>query len=244
MARTARFAFAVIALAVSVLFALLQTGPERGTQPSTAPPIAYTYDTTIYDQPTGHTAVERGSLAHTVGLRISAGHGTVDGRSDGTLARPETAAAAVIYAYDVTAQLVHGASIGAAGTRAEQVVTGESSWHWLGFVAAKSASAGWKVGDDVYGATKAGNSPAWSTVRSRFWKNSAADSKTAGQWDGGNLARMQGGRAPQRFNPDKGGMESMELSHEPIPFRNGGRDFVPRWPQDHAAVDPFRFPGY
>lgn len=111
-------------------------------------------------------------------------------------------------------------------------------------VAAKTASAGWRVGDDVYAATEAGSSPAWSTVRSRFWKNSAADSKTAGQWDEGNLARMQSGRAPQRFNPDKGGMESMELSHEPIPFRNGGRDFVPRWPQDHAAVDPFRFPGY
>jgi hypothetical protein len=39
-------------------------------------------------------------------------------------------------------------------------------------------------------------------------------------------------------------MESMELSHEPIPFRDGGTEFVPRWPQDHAAVDPFRFPGY
>jgi hypothetical protein len=45
-------------------------------------------------------------------------------------------------------------------------------------------------------------------------------------------------------SPDKGGMESMELSHEPIPFRDGGTEFVPRWPQDHAAVDPFRFPGY
>lgn len=55
---------------------------------------------------------------------------------------------------------------------------------------------------------------------------------------------MQRGLAPQRYNPDKGGMESMELSHEPIPFRDGGTDFVPRWPCDHAAVDPYRHTGY
>ena len=56
--------------------------------------------------------------------------------------------------------------------------------------------------------------------------------------------RMQRGLPPQRFNQAKGGLESMELSHEPIPFRNGGTNLVPRWPQDHAALDPFRFPGY
>jgi filamentous hemagglutinin len=59
-----------------------------------------------------------------------------------------------------------------------------------------------------------------------------------------NLARMRTGRAPQRFNPDKAGMEFMELSHEPIPARHGGRGLVPRWPQDHAAVDPYRRTGY
>jgi hypothetical protein len=75
-------------------------------------------------------------------------------------------------------------------------------------------------------------------------KNVANDSEAAAQWDETNLARMRTGRAPQRFNPDKGGTESMELSHEPVPFRDGGRDVVPRWPQDHAAVDPFRHPGY
>lgn len=111
-------------------------------------------------------------------------------------------------------------------------------------IAAEEVGAGWRVGDDVYAATKAGNSPAWSTVRGRFWKNTSADPKLAGQWDDANLARMQSELAPQRFNPDLGGMESMELSHEPIPFRDGGTDVVPRWPQDHAAVDPFRFPGY
>lgn len=60
--------------------------------------------------------------------------------------------------------------------------------------------------------------------------------KLASQWDETNLARMQKGRAPQRWNADKGGRESMELSHEPVPFRDGGTQFVPQWPQDHAAV--------
>jgi len=55
---------------------------------------------------------------------------------------------------------------------------------------------------------------------------------------------MKDGLAPQRYNPDKGGMESMELSHEPVPARDGGKEFVPRWPQDHATVDPYRRPGY
>jgi filamentous hemagglutinin len=55
---------------------------------------------------------------------------------------------------------------------------------------------------------------------------------------------MRRGLAPQRYNADKGGIESMELCHEPIPLREGGTVFVPGWHQDHAAVDPFRFPGY
>lgn len=106
------------------------------------------------------------------------------------------------------------------------------------------SSKGWKLGDDVYAKTAAGNDPAWSTVRSRYWKNTAANPKLARQWDDTNLARMQRGKAPQRFNADKGGLESMELSHEPVPFRDGGTKFVPRWPQDHASVDPYRRPGY
>ncbi|MFF1527923.1 hypothetical protein [Cellulomonas sp. NPDC058312] len=40
-------------------------------------------------------------------------------------------------------------------------------------------------------------------------------------------SRMAAGRAPQRVNPDKGGIESMELSHEPIPLRDGGTRIVP-----------------
>jgi len=110
--------------------------------------------------------------------------------------------------------------------------------------AANSAlRAGWSAGDDIYSVTRAGNSSSWSTVRARFWKNEAA-SPQYGTWTGEQLARMSTGRAPQRYSPDKGGLESMELSHEPVPFGDGGRAGVPRWPQDHAAVDPHRRPGY
>jgi len=102
---------------------------------------------------------------------------------------------------------------------------------------------GWSVGDDINSLTKAGNEPAWSTVRSRFWKNEAANPQY-GTWDAEQLDRMSRGYAPQRYNLDKGDIESMDLSHEPVPFREGGKDIIPRWPQDHAAVDPFRRPGY
>jgi len=103
---------------------------------------------------------------------------------------------------------------------------------------------GWNVGDDVYNQTAKGNDPSWSAVRSRFWKNEASAPDAANTYGPENLDRMSKGLAPQRYNADKGGVESMELSHEPIPARDGGKDFVPRWPQDHAAVDPYRKPGY
>lgn len=108
---------------------------------------------------------------------------------------------------------------------------------------AVAGTKGWTVGGDIYTSTRSGKAPAWSTVRSRFWKNEAAN-PAYGPWDASTLARMNKGGAPQRFNPAKGGKESMELSHEPIPFRDGGTNVVPRWPQDHARVDPYRRPGY
>lgn len=54
-----------------------------------------------------------------------------------------------------------------------------------------------------------------------------------------NLELMKKGNAPTKLS-ETGKLERMELSHEPIPQRNGGRDFAPRWPEDHAAVDPYR----
>jgi len=50
----------------------------------------------------------------------------------------------------------------------------------------------------------------------------------------------RGWRGPQRINPVTGQMETMELSHEPVPLREGGTEVVPRWPDEHAAVDPYR----
>jgi RHS repeat-associated protein len=50
----------------------------------------------------------------------------------------------------------------------------------------------------------------------------------------------RGWRGPQRFNEQTGEWETMELSHEPIPLREGGTEVVPRWPDEHAAVDPHR----
>ena len=53
--------------------------------------------------------------------------------------------------------------------------------------------------------------------------------------------QARGWRGPQQRNPRTGEWETMELSHEPVPLREGGTGVVPRWPDDHAAVDPFRY---
>jgi hypothetical protein len=75
----------------------------------------------------------------------------------------------------------------------------------------------------------------------RFWKNEAH--LNAGNYSGAELARMRQGLAPQRMNPVTGMLESKELHHIP-PRREGGLfDVVPAWPDDHAAIDPFRRTG-
>ncbi|MBO0879743.1 MAG: hypothetical protein J2P17_05110, partial [Mycobacterium sp.] len=101
----------------------------------------------------------------------------------------------------------------------------------------------WKVGDDPFAPTAAGKSPAWSTVRGRFWKNEAAEPMASDQYGAANVRRMQRGLAPQRVNPRTGQVESMELSHEPTPFREGGSLVTPRWPDEHALIDPYRHTG-
>jgi hypothetical protein len=97
----------------------------------------------------------------------------------------------------------------------------------------------WKVGDDYSIPTMSGNAPAWSTVRSRFWKNEANETLAEQQYGASNVDRMKKGLAPQRVNDD-GVTESMELSHEPLPQREGGTLVTPRWPDEHALIDPFR----
>ncbi|MBO0768896.1 MAG: hypothetical protein J2O48_09460 [Solirubrobacterales bacterium] len=102
----------------------------------------------------------------------------------------------------------------------------------------------WRRGENIWTRTRNGD-PSWTTVRRRYWMNAAQEPDAAARYGEEELARMKQGRPPQRENRRApGGVESMELSHEPIPKRDGGQELVPRWPCDHAAVDKFRDPGY
>jgi hypothetical protein len=76
--------------------------------------------------------------------------------------------------------------------------------------------------------------------RRAAWKNLANDPNSS--LTDAERAQIQerGWRGPQRTNPLTGEIETMELSHEPKPLREGGTQVVPRWPADHASVDPYR----
>jgi filamentous hemagglutinin len=41
-------------------------------------------------------------------------------------------------------------------------------------------------------------------------------------------------------NPETGIMESKELHHQPVPQRQGGKEFMEVWPDQHAEVDKYR----
>ena len=104
-----------------------------------------------------------------------------------------------------------------------------------------NGTKGWRVGQPINNLTGAGNTPAWSTVRQRYWKNEAFFN--SGRHEPENLLRLQKGLAPQRFNRATGQTESMELHHTP-PQRNGGLfDVEPLWPDEHAVRDAFRHIG-
>ncbi len=103
--------------------------------------------------------------------------------------------------------------------------------------------SGWRVGDPITKLTRAGRAPVWNTQRARYWKNEAAKPGAEAEYGATNVARMQKGLAPQRYNFFTGQMESKELSHEPVPQREGGTRVVPRWPGDHAARDEYRNTG-
>jgi hypothetical protein len=76
--------------------------------------------------------------------------------------------------------------------------------------------------------------------RRAAWKKLAEDPKSPLTDAEKAQIRERGGRGPQRPNPETGETETMELSHEPVPLRDGGTEVVPRWPADHARVDPHR----
>ncbi|WP_025228633.1 RHS repeat-associated core domain-containing protein [Fimbriimonas ginsengisoli] len=81
-------------------------------------------------------------------------------------------------------------------------------------------------------------------IAKMHWKARANDPTPEDGFTDSDLERMRHGRGPQRWNDDKGGLETKEISHEPIPYRDGGNTYRERWPQDHARVDPSRHPGY
>ncbi|HEX2893754.1 MAG TPA: RHS repeat-associated core domain-containing protein [Marmoricola sp.] len=122
----------------------------------------------------------------------------------------------------------------AAAARTAEVVKAERA-----AVAANTTARGWKVGDPIENLTKAGNSPAWSTVRARYWKNAANDA-LEGEYSAANLARMRAGKPPLH---DELGVP-MELNHIIPRYQGGGHtldNLEPLWPWEHAAVDPYRF---
>ena len=68
--------------------------------------------------------------------------------------------------------------------------------------AGQSAKKGWKVGDDISNLTSAGKTPSWDTVRSRYWKNQAANPSGSSLYKRteDNIIRMETGRAPLDIN--------------------------------------------
>ena len=98
---------------------------------------------------------------------------------------------------------------------------------------AKTVKKGWKVGDDVASLTRAGNTPSWSTVRQRYWKNEAFYNPSKYPND---ISRMEKGLAPigDDFFP-------MELHH---PYgRNGENFFIfePLSRTDHRFLHNTRY---
>ena len=75
--------------------------------------------------------------------------------------------------------------------------------------------------------------------RQADWKRLADDPNSGLSAAERAQIKARGNRGPQRLN-EHGELETMELSHEPIPLRDGGTNVVPRWPADHAAIDPHR----
>lgn len=198
------------------------------------PHATYTYDAPVYDAAGNDSVQERGPPGLAVARTT---YDAVGLRSHGASARPDGPARGVTTIYTHLAPLVQVAQTSTTTGDRVVVAHGDLSSFQRSVSAANAGTRlGWGTGDDIYALTKAGNKPAWSTVRGRFWKNEAANPQI-NNWSAANLDRMSRGLAPQRYNRAKGGLESMELSHEPIPYCDGGTSPLPRWPQDHAAVD-------
>ncbi|WP_152648592.1 ricin-type beta-trefoil lectin domain protein [Streptacidiphilus anmyonensis] len=83
--------------------------------------------------------------------------------------------------------------------------------------------------------------PQWtSQLRRNAWKQVYNDPNSGLDQAQRMQIKARGWAGPTRNNPWTGQLETMELSHEPIPFRDGGTEVVPRWPDEHAMIDPYR----
>jgi RHS repeat-associated protein len=76
--------------------------------------------------------------------------------------------------------------------------------------------------------------------RRAAWKQIAQDPNSPLTEAQRQQVKERGWRGPQQLNAVTGEIETMELSHEPTPLRDGGTIVVPRWPEEHAALDPHR----
>ena len=83
--------------------------------------------------------------------------------------------------------------------------------------------------------------PSWTdTLRRREWKRIYESEDARFSPEELQEIKDRGYRGPQRINDITGELETMELSHEPTPWRDGGTEVVPKWPDEHAATDPHR----
>jgi RHS repeat-associated protein len=83
----------------------------------------------------------------------------------------------------------------------------------------------------------------WSAARKPHWKQRAQIRGAEKKYGTCNVQRMKTGRAPQRVNPKTGKLESKELHHKKAQHKGGShhrRNLGEVWPDEHAAVDPFR----
>lgn len=113
-----------------------------------------------------------------------------------------------------------------------------------------NSTKGWKVGQPKENLTAKGNVPKWDTVRTRHWKNEALKHRQGSpkknlnyELTEENLARMEKGLAPQKYNNDLKKWESIELHHDPARKDGGLFDFIEVTPQEHADMDPSRYLG-
>lgn len=188
---------ASVLLTVLLGFLLGISGQSATAAVAVAPPdsLAYTYDGDHASVALTCANIERGppTYAYTGVTALDA----VDRWSPAASARPDGTTRRLASCYTTLARF-------AQGDLATDMTVGHAQVAGMEFPPLqRSESAtnagtklGWSTGDDIYSLTKAGNAPAWSTVRGRFWKNEAANPQID-NWSTANLDRMSRGLAPR-----------------------------------------------